>query len=939
MKIKSLQINVLALLFGFATICFVNKIDAGNATRLSDGQQFFADNGKDFSKKNPKVNPKRGGAATTLNWTFRGPDDKMGIVTSVVSVSNTSIMYVGAAHNGVWKSTDGGNTAWTKMSVEPNQNLYVTCLALDEASNVLYAGTGGDFMGQGVYKSEAGGALKLMAGSENWANVYKIAVFGNKVYAATNAGLWCHTDGSWKICTGTRDGNPVTLDGPVRDLSVNKAGLVIAAVNRAECYISKSGAFNGFEYNDLTGDMNIYTVDNIAVTTSPVADNVLYVVAVRAYTGELEKALLSEDQGATWDIVLAWHKDLIDPLEGNGMSINNIYADPVDPYVLYIASRNIWRGKRYTPGLFDFGLSAISSSDGAAADEFYLHSNVRAIDFYGAYESARGAYIATDGGIFRTTMNISPGGGYTVVTSNTKRLIIGSYNYVSADHAGEILIGSPTLAVQAIDTGTNYDVSARFLWDLTDAAKNFISEGEGGPCAISLVNENYYAYSLFLNGALTLRRSIDKGESFQPKRDPNAQTVEWLTSGTSGMLPDARYVAPMLMWESFNDNSTLDTIVFKADTVRNFSSGDRIIHAPSKNFDYPIEHAVPFGFKHGDSIQLFDPIQNRMFVGMVQKIWMTREALNYSKTPIEWFQIAALDNTRDTSAVFAISDNANTLYIGTLLGNVHRLTGLKAVYDEATAKLVPRTLVHAFTGKKIQAIAVDPTDANHVVVVLKGGGDNIYETTNGGSELATFTLIKENLPNNVYSVLFPKGAPKGTLMVGTEKGIWMRESGSTTWAANNNGLGEVPVMSLTQITTHRPGVKNVWYYDASDGKIKINYPSNNSSYQTIYAGTYGSGVFSTGEYVGIDEITPNNPKESNALTVIPNPVKDVATIELDMAKGHATIQVYSVDGRCIKEQVAKSSVNTINFKNYAPGTYIIYVIQGETVKSAKVIKQ
>jgi len=173
-------------------------------------------------------------------------------------------------------------------------------------------------------------------------------------------------------------------------------------------------------------------------------------------------------------------------------------------------------------------------------------------------------------------------------------------------------------------------------------------------------------------------------------------------------------------------------------------------------------------------------------------------------------------------------------------------------------------------------------------------------------------------------------------MVGTEEGIWIKESGSE-WVFG--GLDNIPVMTLTQLTTYRPGVKNVPYLDADKGKIRIDYPSNNKSYLTIYAGTYGSGIFSSTAYVGIDEI-PNNPtKESNALVIVPNPVTDVATIELDMTKGNATIQVFNIDGRLIKEQTAKTNVNTINFKDYVPGTYIIQVIQNGAIKSGKVIKQ
>ena len=953
MKIKSLQINVLALMFGLTSVCFINKIDASNATKSPEKEQFFDQNGDDSPNKNQKPT-KQGAATEPLNWTFRGPDDAAGKVTSVVSNSSDYLtVYVGAAHNGVWKSVTGGQGGgtdrWNKIPVESNKNLYVTCLALDETNNILYVGTGGDFTGQGIYKSEGGGALKLMAGTENWTHVSKIAFSGNRIYAATNEGLMCYTGGAWTTCSGTKPDEPVTLDGPIRDVSINSAGLVIVAMNKVECYISKDGAPNKFEYIEL--GVSKYYEDNISVATSPSDNNVLYVVSAKlgADAGKLYKALLSEDQGATWEPILTYFsgKEFIDPLDGNGTNINNIFVDPVDPYMLYVVSKNIWKGKRYGSGAYDFGLSAISSSSGPAADISYLHSNIRDVNFFASYgDYAREAYVATDGGLYKVSMYISLYSDYTIMVPLNKYLMVGSYDNVCVNNKNWLLAGTPTLGVQAIgDPRTNYDISARPLWDVAPAAKNEISEGSGGACVMSSINDDFYAYSLLLDGdnglTLTFRRSIDYGLSFHPMKNSNP-TVEWLSSTMLPPTTTVKYNAPMVMWESFADDYTPDTVWFKANRGTNFDDGDRIIYAPSKNANYPIEYAVPYGFAHGDSILVPDPVQNRMFIGLNNKLFMTREALNYEKTstsamPMEWFQIETLPSA-DSITVLALSDDANTLYAGARSGNVYRVTNLKQVYNTATIGLAERTLANAFTGKKIRAIAVDPTDANHIVVVLEGGGDNVYETFNGEAEPATFTSIKGGLPNNVYSVLFPKGAKKGNIIAGTEKGIWTKES-SGTWEANNKGMGEVPVMTLTQITTYRSGVKNVPFLDPNDGKIRINYPNNSKTYLTIYAGTYGSGIFSTEQYVGIDEFPSNDLKESDALVVTPNPVTDIATIELDTTKGRATIQVFGIDGRCIKEQTAKNNVNTINLKEYASGTYIIQVTQGGSVKSAKVIKQ
>ena len=966
MKIKSLQINVLALLFGLSAVCFVHKADANNATKSPEDQSFYEQNGDKTSGKNQK--PAKRGAAT-IGWDFHGPIDQSGKVSSVVHSSlDYKIVYVGAMHNGVWKSTDA-TVHWNRIPVENNTNLYVTCLALDEsgATPVIYAGTGGDFKGQGIYKAEGDGPLKLMPGTDSWTHIDKIAVSNNKIYAATNAGLMGYANGKWEVCTGTKNGDPVTLNGNIKDMSVNKAGLVIIAMNKTDCYISKTGAYDGFKYDELIDDAWFqYYTDNISVATSPADNNVLYAVAARSDDGKLYKAFLSENQGDSWEVILSWFQssNFIDPLEGNGKNINTIYADMTDPYTLYVASRNIWKGKRYAPGPYDFGLSAISYSGYPITvdSDIYLHSNVRCIDFVSASENTyRYAYVATDGGLYKAYMNISPYTNITIASPAHRFLTIGSYNHVCANDKGWMLMSTPTLGVQAIDAMTSFPTSARYLWDYREpAGMEFISEFMGGACAISAVNDEFYIYSLSVeNGGLEFRRSINSGTSnpsFQPLY--GGSRVDWFTSD---MLPSStnlpKYDAPMVMWESFNETSTFDTVWFKADTTKNFCIGDETIFAPSKNFEYPIAYPAPANFAHGDSIQVPDPVQNRLFIGLHHKLFMTREALAFQrknhpsseKPPegmsewpdqIHWYALKPFE-TKDTAiTALALSDDANTLFAGSKTGKIFGYTNLKNVYDTASLKLVERNAAYTFT-KAIRAMAVDPTDENHLVVVLEGGGDNVYESLNAKSEPATFKLIKEGLPNNVYCILFPKGATKGTIMAGTEKGIWMREGSSTEWKENTDGgLGSVPVMSLSQMTTERPGVNDVPTFDlATEKMVKINYPNNKNSYLTIHAGTYGSGVFSTKEYVGIPDIPNDNPKTSDALVVTPNPVNEMATIELDMTKGRATIQIFSVDGRLMNEQPAKNNVNTINFKGYAPGTYIIQVNQGGAVKSGKVIKQ
>ena len=88
------------------------------------------------------VSPKDGSAAGT--WTLIGPQPLMGygeagtpgpiaqsglIFAAAVDPRNSSVMYLGAAGGGVWKTTDGGQT-WLPLT-DDQPSLEIGALALD----------------------------------------------------------------------------------------------------------------------------------------------------------------------------------------------------------------------------------------------------------------------------------------------------------------------------------------------------------------------------------------------------------------------------------------------------------------------------------------------------------------------------------------------------------------------------------------------------------------------------------------------------------------------------------------------------------------------------------------------------------------------------------------------------------------------------------------
>jgi hypothetical protein len=574
-----------------------------------------------------------------------------------------------------------------------------------------------------------------------------------------------------------------------------------------------------------------------------------------------------------------------------------------------------------------------------------MHSNVNDLTILNGDGDSKRAYIATDGGVYEALIALAPSWNIIMPTQQNKSLNIGAYNYINANSLDVIVAGTPSLAVQSIgDTAnTNYSKSAVPIWSVGSETNQFITEGEGTDCVFSIINDDFYIYSLFRNQSLTVRRSETRGYTFHPIA--GASSVEWFSKPM--LTPAVTCKSPILMWESFNETFTPDTVWFKADITSNFIAGDKTIYASSKNYGYPIAFTTVDSIKNGDSIAVPDRVQNRTFFAAFEKLFMTREALRFDKTPPAWFQIAVLEK-RDTASYFAISSDADHLFIGSRIGNLYRVSNIKHAYDSLTANItssaciVKTNLIHKFEGRKVVSVAVNQKNPQHVIVVLNGEKDNVFETLNALDSVPAFNSIKDNLPDIVYTVIFSK--EDETIIVGTERGIWTRVKGATTWVAENNGLNEVPVKVLFQVNTRRPGVKGVRYPNpdptAANPVLIKDYPSNNRNYLAIYAGTYGSGIFVSKRYVGIEE-SPIDGKDtdSNTLVVIPNPVRDEVTIKTDLNNGEkATIQIYDVNGRCIKEQAVTSATQIISFKNYEPGIYIIRLINQGITKSAKIIK-
>lgn len=126
------------------------------------------------------------------------------------------------------------------------------------------------------------------------------------------------------------------------------------------------------------------------------------------------------------------------------------------------------------------------------------------------------------------------------------------------------------------------------------------------------------------------------------------------------------------------------------------------------------------------------------------------------------------------------------------------------------------------SGYKINFIAIDPDNSTHIFVTLSGfySGNKVFESNNGGT---TWNNISGTLPNIVVNCIAfedRNGNPADAVYIGTDVGVFYRNSSLGDWIPFSNYLPTVPVYDL----------------------------EINETFNVITAGTFGRGLWRSPTY-------------------------------------------------------------------------------------------
>lgn len=490
-------------------------------------------------------------AFTNMEWTENGPNNVGGrsrIVCPDKNVPNK--LYMGAVGGGFWVSTDNGDS-WTKRSGNDSSTAIAVSSITQAANGDIYYGTGegvGGFagsswvaqifqLGEGIYKSTDGGntftqlaATKpsnVNSPTDPWAYVNKLVadpVNPDKIYAATYGGFKVTTNG------GTSWAKPTSLSSSTNflDAEVSSDGSVVAAASGAALYISTDGG-STFSANKLgSGGLPASgTASRVEVAIAPSDPNYIY-VTIAATNGSCKGVYKSVDAGANWTTIAAGGSAIFNPFGNQGSYDIAFGVHPTNKDMIFLGGQ--------------FDLYRYSTSEGwkpiawwaqSAALGRMVHADMHCIAFNP--NNPENMYVSTDGGFYRTFNCSEPAPILPFFGERNKNYAVTQCYGIAANYLGKVIFGSQDNGSGLMGESANSPSESRDLMG-----------GDGTRCAMSDLNPNFIFGSI-VEGEL--RRASDGGQSFASFKSFFDKNID-LSNGSGGNpdgSPDegALWVAPI----------------------------------------------------------------------------------------------------------------------------------------------------------------------------------------------------------------------------------------------------------------------------------------------------------------------------------------------------------------------------------------------------------
>ena len=470
----------------------------------------------------------------------------------------------------------------------------------------------------------------------------------------------------------------------------------------------------------------------------------------------------------------------------------------------------------------------------------------------------------------------------------------------------------------------------------------FMDGYHAGPCAISNINPQTI-FITYQSGKLY--RSETAGEDWVSVNFTSSST---LNDGNG--ISTSSFRMPILLYEDFDDELNPATVWFTNSTGKTLNSGETIQLISNNHF--PFNYTLTQNLANLDSIEVHDPVSARFYMAYTDVLYMTRQALDFA-VETEWYLLSNKANggVAGEPLCMALSADGDHMFVGTKEGRLFRVSNLNTVVDAESGAIgdtvnfqVTTTEITLPTeGQCVTSVAVDPRDANKIIVTLGNYGNETYVlySSNALAEEPTLVSKQGNLPKMpVYSSVIEMNT--GEVILGTEHGIYTATSMSNpNWISDSHLLGDVPVMDLKQQLISWDDQVEV--IESEEGTTYTTYPGVHNK-GIIYAATYGHGVFRCENFKETGAGVPDQPVAAEtSISMYPNPVQGQAMVNFSV-NGNAVVsyQVFDLVGRVVKTQTLGSYTEgnydvNVDMSDLRAGSYIMRVNQGNSSSCVKFV--
>lgn len=789
-------------------------------------------------------------------WTSIGPKNIGGRTRALaIDVTDEDIILAGGVSGGIWRSENGGQS-WSRRS-PPDQIQSVTALTQDirpGKENIWYYGTG-ELVG-------------------NSSRAPSAPFRGDGIFKSTDGGL------SWQPIASTQKKNPgnfVTAFQYVWDITTdpNSPKDVIIAAVYGGIVRSENG---GQTWQTVLGE---HLLNVPPITSLNEIPAVFYTDLHRAGNGVFYASLSSvtnfagrnsdkggvyrSDDGVNWTRILDFSNA---PVQRT--VIESSVSDPNIVYFLAdrtIVGYGLWK---YDSETGDITSLSTNLPDGTnqeveeldSQDSYNLLVRVHPENPDVVFIGGTNLYRSTDG--FRTKDNITWIGGYA---SDDDGDVAFYPNHHPDQHELVFFPGNPNRMISANDGGlylTENCLASEVQY--TSLNNGFITTQFYTASISRYPEEDFVIGGTQDNGTLL---TLNEGQSVLP----NGAMVIGGDGGFTASTPFGIYY-----YMSFQNSKIYRLTLNSQAKLTSFARVDPV--GGGSDPSQPYLFVNPY---------VLDPNNaNRMYLAGGDFIWVNQNLSqipsgSQNPTSVGWKKLLDTEISQGSISAIAVStEPRNVVYYGTSNGKVYRIDNANSDTYEVTDITDPNFSIEGY----VSSIAVDPTNANHILVAFSNYNIySIWRSRDGGNNYQAFAGNLETQTTNVGSgpsvrwvSIVPKTNSTFEYFAGTSIGLYSTTDSdplsSPFWTQESPfGIGH--------------SIVNMVDYRQVDGKI--------------VAATHGNGLYTS----QISAVSKNhNLVETDQLevtAVYPNPFSSEVLVRVNSPDTQfIVIRVYDSRGNEVK---------------------------------------